>query len=45
MELLDSNGVVTVASGATAGNYTITATSVFDSSVTGTATITVPSAS
>lgn len=42
---VDSNGVVTVASGATAGNYTITATSVFDSSVTGTATITVPSAS
>ena len=41
---VDADGVVTVASGATAGNYTITATSVYDNTVTGTATITVPSA-
>lgn len=42
--VVDSDGVVTVKSSATAGNYTITATSVYDTSVTGTATITVPSA-
>lgn len=41
---VDANGNVTVSSSATAGDYTITATSVFDSTVTGTATITVPSA-
>ncbi|PSM55181.1 hypothetical protein C4L39_24270, partial [Clostridium diolis] len=38
---VDSNGLVTVASDATPGDYTITATSTFDTSKTGTATITV----
>ncbi|NRT37527.1 NEW3 domain-containing protein [Clostridium beijerinckii] len=38
---VDSNGLVTVASDATPGDYTITATSTVDTSKTGTATITV----
>ncbi|NRZ29305.1 beta strand repeat-containing protein [Clostridium beijerinckii] len=41
---VDSNGLVTVASDAAPGDYTITATSTFDSSKKGTATITVSAA-
>ena len=41
---VDQNGLVTLASDAAAGDYTITATSIYDTSVTGTATITIPSA-
>ena len=41
---VNANGLVTLASDATAGDYTITATSIYDSTVTGTATITIPSA-
>lgn len=38
---VNQEGLVTVASDATTGNVTITATSVYDNTVTGTATITV----
>ncbi|WP_238898836.1 Ig-like domain-containing protein [Clostridium sp. YIM B02500] len=41
---VDSNGLVTVASDATPGDYTITATSTVDTSKAGTATITVTAA-
>jgi len=41
---VDANGLATVASDAAVGNYTVTASSTFDTSITGSATITVSAA-
>ncbi|MFC4305285.1 S-layer homology domain-containing protein [Cohnella boryungensis] len=41
---VDANGLVTVASDAVVGNYTVTASSTFDTSITGAATIAVSAA-